>query len=80
MEQPGGRGYLLKSRLREPKNPLSLMARFHRAVRYCSLRYSAALFAYIDVSVARIPAVEPAAGLPCSRAAEPARGVDLTYK
>ena len=46
MEQPGGRGYPLKSRLREPTNPLSRMPRFHRAVRYCLLRYSAALFAY----------------------------------
>ena len=53
MEQPGGRGYLLKSRLREPPNPLSRMPCFHQAVRYCSLRYSAA-------SVSQGRAKEPA--------------------
>ena len=36
MDQPGGRGYPLKSRLREPTNPLSHMTRFHRAVCYCA--------------------------------------------
>ena len=42
------------------------MPRFHRAVRYCSLRYSAALLAYIGVSVAHgLPAAGlPTAGLP----------------
>ena len=53
MEQPGGWGYPLKSMLREPTNSLRRMPWFHRAVRYCSLRYSAALFAYIDISIAR---------------------------
>ena len=50
-ESPG-RGYPLKSRLREPTNRLSLLPRLHRALRDCSLRYSAALFAYIGVSTA----------------------------
>ena len=53
MEQHGGRGYSLKSRLREPTHRLSLLPRLHRAVRDCSLRYSGALFAYIGVSTER---------------------------
>jgi hypothetical protein len=56
--QPGGWGYPLKSMLREPTNLLSRMPCFHRAVRYCSLRYSAAPFAYIAISVARGRAAE----------------------
>ncbi|CAL8327456.1 unnamed protein product [Boreogadus saida] len=58
------RGYPLTSKLREPTNPLSRMPRFHRAMRYCSLQYSAALFAYIGVSVAH---GLPAAGQGCPR-------------
>ena len=34
MEQPGGRGYPLNSRLREPTNPLSRMPRLQQVVRY----------------------------------------------
>ena len=60
--------------LRESTNPLSRLPRFHRTVRYFSLRYSVALFAYIDVSVARGRAAEPAAGQGCpGRAAKPAK-------
>ena len=50
MEQRRGRGYPLKSRLREPTNQLRPSSHFHRVVRDCSLWYSAALFAYIGVS------------------------------
>ena len=65
MEQPGGRGYPLRSMVREPTNPLSRMPRFHLAVRSWWLRYSAALFAYIDVSVALGRSAEPADGQGC---------------
>ena len=59
--------------LRESTNPLSRLPRFHRTVRYFSLRYSVALFAYIDVSVARGRAAEPAAGLRSPRPGRAAR-------
>ena len=77
MEQPGGSGYPLTFRLREPTNLLGRMPRYHRAVRYCSLQYSAALFAYIDeqsnVSIARGWAAS-------GQTAEHARRIELIYK
>ena len=56
-------GLSIKSMLQEPTNPLSRMPRFRRAVRRCSLWYSAARFGYIGDSVARGRAAEPVVGL-----------------
>ena len=75
VEQPGGRGYPLKSMLREPTNPLNRMPRIHRAVRCCSLRYSAALFGYVGVSAARGPAAELVVELPAAELRSPRVGL-----
>ena len=53
VDQPGGRGYPLKPRLREPTNPLGRMLRLHREVRDRLMRFGAARFAYIGVSTGK---------------------------